>query len=48
MQLTQSSSKGNVLGQKGVFSFDCLMQVMKSIVDEQWQNSILIFSRVKN
>ena len=23
------------------------MQVMKSIVDEQWQNNILIFSRVK-
>ena len=42
MQLTQSSfyysklQRGiSVLGQKGVFSFDCLMQVMKSIVDEQ-------------
>ena len=35
------------LEKRQFFSFDCLMQVMKYIVDKQWQNNFLIFSRVK-
>ena len=39
--------KGNVLIGKGVFPLSCMIQVIKSTVDKQWQTNILIINKVK-